>query len=78
MEVNGVKGKLDLNHFHAVSKVTFAEGQAYYLKNAGRFTRFVDSNSKILAGKRETEDPSEPTELIVELNGWKSETQIIQ
>ena len=78
VEVNGVKGKLDLNHFHAVSKVTFAEGQAYYLKNAGRFTRFVDSNSKILVGKRETEDPSEPTELIVELNGWKSEAQIIQ
>ena len=78
VEVNGVKGKLDLNHFHAVSKVTFAPDQAYYLKNAGRFTRFVDSNSKILVGKRETEDPSEPVDLIVELNGWKSETQIIQ
>ena len=78
VEVNGVKGKLDLNHFHAISKVTFAKGQAYYLKNAGRFTRFVDSNSKILVGKRETEDPSEPVDLIVELNGWKSETQIIQ
>ncbi len=78
VEVNGVKGKLDLNHFHAVSKVTFAQGQAYYLKNAGRFTRFVDSNSKILVGKRETQDPSDPVDLIVELNGWKSETQIIQ
>ena len=78
VEVNGVKGKLDLNHFHAISKVTFAQGQAYYLKNAGRFTRFVDSNSNILVGKRETEDPSEPVDLIVELNGWKSETQIIQ
>lgn len=76
VEVNGVKGKLDLNHFHAVSKVTFAQGQAYYLKNAGRFTRFVDSNSKILVGKRELDDPSEPVDLIVELNGWKSETQI--
>ena len=78
VEVNGVKGKLDLNHFHAISKITFAPGQAYYLKNAGRFTRFVDSDSKILVGKRETEDPSEPVDLIVELNGWKSETQIIQ
>lgn len=76
VEVKGVKGKLDLNHFHAISKVTFAQGQAYYLKNAGRFTRFVDSNSKILVGKRETQDPSEPVDLIVELNGWKSETQI--
>lgn len=76
VEVKGVKGKLDLNHFHAVSKVSFAPGQAYYLKNAGRFTRFVDSNSKILVGKRETQDPSEPVDLIVELNGWKSETQI--
>lgn len=76
VEVKGVKGKLDLNHFHAISKVTFAQGQAYYLKNAGRFTRFVDSDSKILVGKRETEDPSEPVDLIVELNGWKAETQI--
>jgi len=76
VEVNGVKGKLDLNHFHAISKVKFAEGQAYYLKNAGRFTRFVDSDSKIIVGKRNLEDPSEPTELIVELNGWKSEAQI--
>jgi len=76
VEVNGVKGKLDLNHFHAISKITFAPGQAYYLKNAGRFTRFVDSDSKIIVGKRETEDPSEPVDLIVELNGWKSETQI--
>jgi transcriptional regulator with XRE-family HTH domain len=76
VEVKGVKGKLDLNHFHAISKVTFAQGQAYYLKNAGRFTRFVDSNSKILVGKRETQDPSDPVDLIVELNGWKSETQI--
>ena len=76
VEVKGLKGKLDLNHFHAVSKVKFAEGQNYYLKNAGRFTRFVDANSKILVGKRETEDPSEPVDLIVELNGWKAETQI--
>ena len=77
VEVKGLKGKLDLNHFHAVSKVKFAEGQNYYLKNAGRFTRFVDANSKILVGKRETEDPSEPVDLIVELNGWKAETQLL-
>ncbi len=77
VEVKGLKGKLDLNHFHAVSKVKFSGGQNYYLKNAGRFTRFVDSNSKILVGKRETEDPSEPVDLIVELNGWKAETQIL-
>ena len=48
-----------------------------YLKNAGRFTRFVDSNSKIIIGKRNTQDPSEPVDLIVELCGWKSETQIL-
>ena len=66
-----------MNHFHAVSKLKFVEGQKYYLKNAGRFTRFVDANSKIIAGKREKDDPSEPVDLIVELNGWKSEVQII-
>ena len=77
VEVKGLKGKLDLNHFHAVSKVKFAEGQNYYLKNAGRFTRFVSSDGRILVGKRDLEDPSEPVDLIVELNGWKSETQII-
>ena len=78
VEINGAKGKLDLNHLHAISRVTCAQGQNYYLKNAGRFTRFVDSNSKIIVGKRETKDPSEPVDLIIELNGWKSEAQIIQ
>ena len=77
VEVNDVKGKLDLNHFHAISKVKFVRKQNYYLKNAGRFTRFVDSNSKIIIGKRNTQDPSEPVDLIIELCGWKSETQIL-
>ena len=77
VEVNAVHGKIDLNHFHAVSKLKFVEGQQYYLKNAGRFTRFVDANSKIIAGKREKDDPSEPVDLIVELNGWKSEAQVL-
>lgn len=77
VEVNGVKGKIDLNHFHAISKIRFAEGQNYYLKNAGRFTRFVGNDGRILVGKRVTEDPAEPVDLIVELNGWKSETQIL-
>jgi len=77
VEVNGAKGKIDLNHLHAISKVKFAEGQNYYLKNAGRFTRFVDLNGKILVGKREKNDPSESVDLIVELNGWRSETQIL-
>ncbi len=78
VEVNGAKGKIDLNQFHSISKVTFAPGQNYYLKNAGRFTRFVDSNSKIIEGKRETKDPEGTTDLIVEINGWKSESQIFQ
>lgn len=77
VEVNGVKGKIDLNHFHAISKIRFAEGQNYYLKNAGRFTRFVGNDGRILVGKRVTEDPAEPVDLIVELNGWKAETQIL-
>lgn len=77
VEVNAAQGKIDLNHFHAVSKLKFAEGQNYYLKNAGRFTRFVDANGKLLAGKREKDDPAEPVDLIVELNGWKAEAQII-
>ena len=76
VEVNGLKGKLDLNHFHAVSKIRFAESQNYYLKNAGRFTRFVGADGGILLGRRETKDPSEPVDLIVELNGWKSEVQL--
>lgn len=77
VEVNATHGKIDLNHFHAVSKLKFAEGQNYYLKNAGRFTCFVDANGKLLAGKREKEDPAEPVDLIVELNGWKAEAQIM-
>ena len=77
IQVKAAKGKLDINQCHAVSKICFSEEQKYYLKNAGRFTRFVNSDSKILIGKRNTENPSEPTDLIVELNGWKSETQIL-
>ena len=77
VEVNRVKGKIDLNHFHSVSKITFAEGQNYYLKNAGRFTRFVDSNARVLSGKREKDDPQVETDLVVELNGWKAEAQIV-
>lgn len=77
VEVNATHGKIDLNQFHAVSKLKFAEGQNYYLKNAGRFTCFVDANGKLLAGKREKYDPADPVDLIVELNGWKAEAQII-
>ena len=78
VEVNSLKGRLDLNHFHAVSKISFADGQNYYLKNAGRFTRFVGPDGGILVGKRNLEDPSEAVDLIVELNGWKSEVQVIK
>lgn len=78
LEIKESKGKIDLNQVHAVSKISFAENQNYYLKNAGRFTRFVDAESKILVGKRNIEDPSVPTDLIVELNGWKSEAQVLK
>ena len=78
VQVNRLKGKLDMNHLHAVSKISFADGQNYYLKNAGHFTRFVDSDGKIMVGKRDTKDPSDPVDLIVELNGWKSEVQVIK
>ena len=78
IEVIESKGKLDINQFHGRSKISFAEGQNYYLKNAGRFTRFIDTDSKVLVGKRNLDDLSEQTDLIVELNGWKSEVQIIK
>ncbi len=78
IQIKDFKGKLDINQFHSVSKIQFDEEQKYYLKNAGRFTRFVDSDSKIIIGKRNLQDPSEPTDLIVELNGWKSETQVLK
>lgn len=78
IDVKDFKGKIDINQFHGRSKICFAEGQNYYLKNAGRFTRFIDTDSKIIVGKRNLVDPSEPTDLIVELNGWKSEVQILK
>ncbi len=78
VEIKDAKGKIDINQIHAISKISFPAGQNYYLKNAGRFTRFVDSDSKILIGKRNLKDPSEPTDLIVELNGWKSEVQVLK
>ena len=77
IQVKDSKGKLDLNQIRSVSKILFAQGQNYYLKNAGRFTRFVDSDSKILLKKRNLETPPETAPLIVELNGWKNEAQIL-
>ena len=82
VELDGARGKVDLNQTHATSKITFKGETNYYLKNAGRFTRFVDSTSKIISGKCEKNDPQPAdlehshTDLIVELNGWKSEAQI--
>ena len=78
VKVNGAKGRIDFNQIYAVSKISFAENTNYYLKNAGRFTRFVDSDAKIISGRNKKEEPETETDLIVELNGWKSEVQIIK
>ncbi|MBO4509351.1 MAG: helix-turn-helix transcriptional regulator [Spirochaetaceae bacterium] len=75
---NRAKGKIEINQWHAVSKINFAENTNFYLKNTGRFTRFVDSNSKIICGKNKNEAPDAETDLIVELGGWKSEVQIVK
>ncbi len=78
VKVNGAKGRIDFNQIHAVSKICFAENTNYYLKNAGRFTRFVDSDGKIISGKNKKEELEAETDLIVEINGWKSEVQIVK
>lgn len=77
IKINSSKGKMDINQIHSMSKICFDGNQKYYLKNAGRFTRIIDSDSKILIGKRNLSAPSDPTDLIVELNGWKSELQVL-
>ena len=77
IKINSAKGKMDINQIHSISKICFDGNQKYYLKNAGRFTRIIDSDSKILIGKRNLSAPSDPTDLIVELNGWKSELQVL-
>lgn len=77
IKINSAKGKMDINQIHSISKISFDGNQKYYLKNAGRFTRIIDSDSKILIGKRNLSAPSDPTDLIVELNGWKSELQVL-
>ena len=77
IKINSAKGKMDINQIHSISKICFDGSQKYYLKNAGRFTRIIDSDSKILIGKRNLSAPSDPTDLIVELNGWKSELQVL-
>ena len=78
VKVNGAKGRIDFNQIHAVSKISFAESTNYYLKNAGRFTRFVDADAKIISGRNKKEEPEADTDLIVEINGWKSEVQIVK
>ncbi|MCR5081472.1 MAG: hypothetical protein K6B17_09020 [Treponema sp.] len=37
IKIKFLKGKIDINQFHSVSKIFFSEDQNYYLKNAGRF-----------------------------------------
>lgn len=76
-EITHYKGKIDFNQLKAISKIKFAENSNYYLKNAGLGTRFLDSNKNILIRKREKKDPQIETDVIVELNGWKSEIQIL-
>lgn len=78
VELNRMKGKIDFNQFHAISRVAFAEDTNFYLKNAGRFTKFVDKDAKILVGKNNKNEIAAETDLIIELNGWKSEVQIFQ
>lgn len=75
-EISSAKGKIDFNQINAISKISFSENSNYYLKNAGRRTRFLDANGNVISGKREKKDPGVETDLIVELNGWKSEIQI--
>ncbi len=77
VEINGVKGKLDLNQVRSISKITVNDQTSYYLKNAGCFTKFVDKDAKILVSKREKKTPQTDNDLIVELNGWKSEVQVL-
>ena len=80
VNVNGGLGKIDINQLHAVSKISIKQGSKYFLKNAGRFTRFIDPDGKIIAGKNKDldEDSRGDNDLIVELNGWKSEVQIVK
>ncbi|MBR3812942.1 MAG: helix-turn-helix domain-containing protein [Spirochaetaceae bacterium] len=78
VELNRMKGKIDFNQIHAISRVAFAEDTNFYLKNAGRFTKFVDKDAKILVGKNNKNEIAAETDLIIELNGWKSEVQIFQ
>ena len=81
-EINNCKGRIDFNQLKSISKIQFAKNSTYYLKNAGRKTRFLDSSKNIITDKREKKDPKFETntivpDLIVELNGWKSEMQIL-
>ena len=76
-EITHYKGKIDFNQLKAISKIKFAENSNYYLKNAGLGTRFLDSDKNILIRKREKKDSQIETDVIVELNGWKSEIRIL-
>lgn len=89
LELARAKGKVDLNQIRSISKVKFDGETNYFLKNEGRFTRFVDADSKIISGRkwsRKSEEKSSAeqslslgeNDLILELNGWKSEVQILK
>ena len=76
-EINNCKGKIDFNQVKAFSKIRFAEHSNYCLHNAGRRTRFLDSDNNILIDKRAKKEVETDADLIVELNGWKSEIRIL-
>ena len=76
-EINNCKGKIDFNQMKAISEIRFAEHSNYCLHNAGRRTRFLDSGNNILIDKREKKEVQTEADLIVELNGWKSEIRIL-
>lgn len=88
-EIRDAKGKIDLNQIKACSKVSFPGCENYRdycaLKNAGRFTRFVDGEGQIIRnetgkrrGKNKSGEAVEEKLLTLELNGWKTEVQIIE
>lgn len=76
-EICEAKGKIDFNQIKAISRLHFAQNTEYALWNAGRGTRFVDSEgNEIPAPRKEKELAQVKTPLLVELNGMKSEIQI--
>lgn len=81
-EVNGFKGKLDINQWKAVSVVT-VKNSTFDYRRMGNFVRFINQNNQVIAVPnykklKDNEKTESNADFILETAGFKSELKVIK